>query len=199
MYKIKRIVALTLAVLQINTLSAPLDWALGVGLVDHHVKHYQIDEKGTKNLFKLWTFFEVLVSYPLDNEANWLLAGQGGLFWPGGNQHSYIAKNRYFINALLKWRYRQKIYLNAGIGPFFTQIQGDGGTTQLPNGGRLEEFIVPMGRAMSTNIVHVLGISYNPSKVISFNVHGFIFNIYNTSRRTISYTLSMNYNFGKII
>jgi hypothetical protein len=109
------------------------------------------------------------------------------------NNFDEVKKKTIFILWDVGWLATDKLVLRYGFGTFMTKIGGDGGNRSMPNGDSTAEFAMPDETRTSYNTTINLGMDFAVDQHYTVKAETFIFNMFSSQSRALSYALSFNY------
>lgn len=170
------------------------DLNFGAGLMNQSIGKFQTSSDGSKAKFNHRVLVEAGLEYELNSD--FFLASDFGLLWPGGSDSDFITKRVFYLNFHGGFNINEELSFRLGGGMTFTNISGEGGTVDLPNGTGTTSFIVPDQSSTARNVTFNVAALYHLSPEYSVKIETFVFNIINSRNRTFNYALTARYHFG---
>ena len=154
----------------------------------------QEDRDGKLNIFSFAPILGVGASVPLEELTHHFSPELGVVFHKSGAGDDYTKSTFYVLGDLeMKWgsfwRFRY------GLGFFATLIDGRGGTVWRENGDQLEEVSRPSKKVISYSMSLDFGWDYRISQRWFLRMETFLFSIWDSQARDMSYLLVLGHNF----
>ena len=154
----------------------------------------QEERDGGVNTFSFAPAFAVGTSMPLEEIDNDFAPMLGFTFHDSGAGNDYKKSTLYLLGDL-EMGWGRSWYFRYGVGLFATFIDGEGGTVLRENGMEQVEFHRPSRSIISYNISLDLGWDYHFSRRWFVRMQTFIFSIWDSRARDMSYILVLGYRY----
>ena len=166
-------------------------WAMvGTGGYSPFGPTTQKSADGEKNTFSFHPMFVLNGAYPVL---------PGHLFTPQlgmalhRNKFDENEKKTVFILMDVAYILHPIFILRYGIGSFLTKVGGNGGSILLNNGNDTTAFAKPDHTVTSYNTTLNFGLEYGVNRNYAIQSEAFLFNLFDSRARAISYLLAVNY------
>ena len=154
----------------------------------------QVERDGGTNTFSFAPSWGVGTSVPLEEIDNHFAPMLGLAFHDSGEGEDY-KKITFYLLADLEMEWDSSWYFRYGLGFFATFINGGGGVVFRKNGTEEEEFHRPSENIISYNMALDLGWDYYFSRRWFVRMETFIFSIWDSRARDMSYMLVLGYKY----
>lgn len=185
-----------------NTYAEIKDITLGLGLIDENVRTYQTNTAGDRNFADFRVLIETQMYYDIFEDSLWFFIPSAGLQFPQSTEESSVKKTRFHFNAHVGRQFDLlpdiSLMFRLGTGLYLTYFSSDGGTTTLPNGNSTTEFFLLPESSWSRNLTTNAAFEF---KYLDYSLKNefFIFNLTNSEKRALTYSLTLNYHFKDLI
>lgn len=171
--------------------------SLTFGSLTEFYQEVQVSESGAKNSFE----FNPLIGASLHFNTRYHFEFQTEFFWvlPRTLENSAVTENVFafridFTHERFKF-FQEQLIFRVGTSLMIDIIQGRGGEVQLSNGGQSSTFYLPEQNRMAINNTFDLAAEYRLSTNYSVRSSIIMYQLFETERRAISYTVQLNYYF----
>ena len=150
----------------------------------------QKDPDGGDNKFTFHPMFTLNTIFPF--YAGHLALPEFGVVFHR-NSFDGLSKKTIFILWDVGLKVTPSFLFRYGLGTFLTRIGSDGGTVDLPNGNDTLAFAKPNGSSTSWNTTINLGFDFAYDANYTVKVESYVFGMFDSEKRELSYSLSLNY------
>lgn len=168
--------------------------ALTIGTLNPPLKKIQVDDDGNSSSFEFDPFVGLQHNFgTLPFWLNHSFVPEAGFVYHQVDVSEEYNKFSLYLLYEFSWNLMRNVNILYGAGNFVTWITGTGGTITRNNGSSTSTFYKPMGNSFSFNTSTNLGLELQTSSKLSFLGKALLFDVLNSKKRTIRYTVSLNY------
>ena len=179
-------------------LSLPLQGysSLTFGTLNPPLKKIQTDDEGNTSSFE----FDPFIGYQFNFGTipfwpNHTFVPEAGFVYHQVDVSSEYNKSSLYLLYEFSWDLTGNLKLLYGAGNFVTWIFGGGGSVTRNNGSSTSTFYKPSGSSFSFNTSTNLGLELQTTSSLSVLGKALLFDLINSKKRTIRYTVSLKYQF----
>jgi len=172
--------------------------SLSFGSLTEFYQEVQISESGSKNTFE----FNPMIGASLYFKTRYHVDFHTEFFWvlPRTLENSAAIENIFafridFTHDRLKF-FDDHLIFRMGTSMMVDIIQGQGGELQLNNGGQSSTFYLPEQNRTTINNTFDVALEYKINQNYSLRTTAITYQLFESDRRAISYTLQLNYYFS---
>ena len=168
--------------------------SLTIGTLNPPLNKIQIDDDGNTSSFEFDPF--VGLQHNFGTLSYWLnhpFVPEAGFVYHQVDVSEEYNKFSLYVLYEFSWNFMGNLNILYGAGNFITWITGGGGTITRNNGSSTSTFYKPMGNSFSFNTSTNLGLELKTTNNLSFLGKALLFDIINSKKRTIRYTVSLRY------
>lgn len=168
--------------------------SLTIGTLNPPLNKIQVDDEGNSSSFEFDPFIGLQQNFgTLPFWLNHPFVLEAGFVYHQVDVSEEYNKFSLYLLYEFSWNLMRNINILYGAGNFVTWITGAGGTITRNNGLTTTTFYKPMGNSFSFNTSTNLGLELKTTSKLSFLGKALLFDIMNSKKRTIRYTVSLNY------
>ena len=169
-----------------------MKFSAGVGGFSPFSFSTQSEADGGKSILRVKPAF--FANALIDGPFGHFVIPEIGWVYHGGGEDEYN-KNTFFLLGDLGYPISDTLIFRYGYGLFITRISGDGEAILLNNGGSFSTFYTAGEAVNSYNSTVNLGIEAAIKSNATFRTQIYLFELFNSDAREISYMLSYSFFF----